>query len=177
MKPLNLNSLLQKIFEAVQPMLASRSVTLTTDLAAESPIIEGDQEQLQQVFLNLINNAIDAMPAGGTLHFGTSVSGEWMIIECEDTGEGIADDVKDHIFEPLFTTKEQGQGTGLGLSVARQIIEEHKGRLDFDSKVGYGSRFTISLPISTMGSNEMVLTELVIHGKEENHKDTKSTKI
>src|SRR5262249_15336918 len=136
MRPLNINALLQKIFEVSQPTLASCNVALITDLSPDLPPMEGDAEQLQQVFLNLIDNSIDAMPAGGELHYTTSAIGDFITIECEDNGTGIPDEIKEHVFDPLFTTKERGQGTGLGLSVVRQIIEEHKGQIEFESRVG-----------------------------------------
>lgn len=145
MRVLNINLLLKNIVEAIQPTLSSRNVEIVTELESNLPDIEGDPEQLQQVFLNLVNNSIDAMPEGGTLYFSSAVIGEMVVIEFEDTGQGIPENVKQRVFEPMFTTKKRG--TGLGLSLSRQIIEEHHGLLELCSSPGIGTKFTIQLPI------------------------------
>ena len=116
---------------------------LETELADGLSVI-GDDEKLQQLFLNLFLNAIDAMPDGGELRVSLVQGGE---DECEirvsDTGHG---DVRDRVFEPFFTTKQAGQGTGLGLVVARGIVRDHGGTIAVESEVDHGTEFRITLP-------------------------------
>jgi signal transduction histidine kinase len=111
------------------------------------PPILGDQHRLSQVFVNLLNNARDAMQSGGSLTVQYFCEGKEIVIRFKDTGHGIkAEDLK-HIFTPFFTTKETGQGTGLGLSISYGIIQEHGGSLEVDSREGAGTTFTIRLPL------------------------------
>lgn len=113
--------------------------------------IQGDAEQLEQVFVNLILNAVQAMSDGGMLSLAASVDaeGEWVRIEIADTGVGIPPEYLDRIFDPFFTTKEGG--TGLGLSVSYRIVQVHGGRITVESQEGRGTRLTISLPASRPG--------------------------
>jgi signal transduction histidine kinase len=143
----DLNAFLASISEAAQPALAAHSIDLRTELAAGLPSIEVDPDQLQQVFINLINNSLDAMPAGGRLSVSTRLKNEWVIIELADTGEGIAMEQLDLIFDPLFTTKP-GRGTGLGLTVVKQIISGHGGTIEVESRPERGTVFCIKLPFN-----------------------------
>jgi two-component system NtrC family sensor kinase len=103
---------------------------------------------LQQVFLNLFINAIQAMPDGGSLLIKVHTEdGHWLKIEIEDTGLGIEPEHLPRIFDPFYTTKEVGRGTGLGLSVTYGIIEKHGGHIEAHSQKGQGTSFTITLPI------------------------------
>jgi signal transduction histidine kinase len=114
----------------------------------EPLIVEGDMNQLQQCFLNIIFNAIEAMPQGGEL----SLISEWDIsshralVTVRDTGFGISERNLDHIFDPFFTTKPEGEGTGLGLSIVHGIVKAHKGKVKVESKEGEGTSFTLSFP-------------------------------
>ncbi len=105
--------------------------------------------QLQQVFINLALNALDAMPEGGTLGVGARARPQEIVVTVSDTGCGIAPEAGRRIFEPFFTTKEPGRGTGLGLSVSYGIVQRHGGTIDFDSQVGQGTTFTVTLPVMT----------------------------
>ena len=105
--------------------------------------------QINQVFMNLINNAIQAMPDEGILSIGTQLEQNTAILTFSDTGVGMSPEVAGRIFEPFYTTKEVGEGTGLGLSIAYGIIEKHKGTIHVDSEVGKGTCFTIKLPLPT----------------------------
>lgn len=131
--------------------------------------VEGDPTQLQQVLLNLCVNARDAMPAGGCLTVsannvvvdaGESVAtpgikeGKYVVIEVEDTGTGIANEIKDKIFDPFFTTKEIGRGTGLGLSTSLAIVRSHQGFIDLTTTVGKGTTFKIYLPAKPIEAPE-----------------------
>lgn len=109
------------------------------------PHVEGSKDQLEQVFMNLVLNAKAAMPEGGTLSIEAYAEEDVVVIKCKDTGVGIEQNVIDKIFEPLFSTKEDG--TGLGLFVSYGIIQNHKGTIEVTSDVGKGAVFTIKLPI------------------------------
>lgn len=115
------------------------------------PKIECAPSQLNQVFLNLITNAAQAMDDDkrGTITLRTRHDEEFVVVEIEDNGKGIPEDVLPKIFDPFFTTKPIGQGTGLGLSISFKIIEEHKGKINVASEPGKGTRFEIKLPRST----------------------------
>jgi len=145
-QPTDINALLRRIFEVTAPTLAARQVELVTALDEGLPLIRGDGEQLQQVFINLINNSLDAMPHGGQLTFTTSMTEEQVQVSCRDTGEGISEEDKGRIFDPLFTTKLRERGSGLGLTVVSQIIREHSGTITVESSVGQGAEFQIRLP-------------------------------
>ena len=108
--------------------------------------ILGDPSQLQQAFLNLFLNAMDAMPTGGELRVSTHTENGWLTIRIEDTGSGMTKEQLEHIFEPFYTTKEKG--TGLGLAITKRIIEDHKGKIRVTSNSGKGTAFEILLPLA-----------------------------
>lgn len=112
------------------------------------PFVSCSPSQINQVLLNLIVNAAQAIEDQGTISLRTIDGGDYVEIIIEDNGKGIPEDVLPKIFDPFFTTKEIGEGTGLGLSIAFQIIQQHGGDISVESKVGQGTRFTISLPVS-----------------------------
>ncbi len=148
---LDVNVVLHRTFEVIQPALEARRVRLVTQLDAVPLLIRGVADQLQQVFINLFNNALDAMPDGGQLavtsarwESGTGV--ERFVVEVRDTGLGMAENIQARIFEPFFTTKPRGSGTGLGLVVARQIIREHGGDITVTSRPGCGTTVRLELP-------------------------------
>ncbi len=146
----DLNALLQRIFEITAPTLAAREVELVAEFDETNPHVCADSEQLQQVFINLINNSLDAMPSGGRLYFATATVGEFALITCRDTGTGISEDARERIFDPLFTTKLNGHGSGLGLTVVQKIIQEHRGQITLKSDAGQGAEFQISLPLAEL---------------------------
>jgi signal transduction histidine kinase len=113
----------------------------------EIPQIECYPGQLNQVFMNILTNAIDSIEDKGKVTIRTSKSNQMVHITISDTGSGIPEEIRSKIFEPFFTTKEVGQGTGLGLSISHGIIEKHMGRIDVSSEPGKGSEFVISLPV------------------------------
>src|SRR5687767_11951308 len=123
LKPLDLNALLQSVSDATRPTLETGQVRLETVLDSRLPLIAGDPDHLQQVFINLINNALDAMPAGGSLRIASANvpmnngGGAQAIVDIADTGCGMSRETQGRIFEPLYTTKERGKGAGLGLVV------------------------------------------------------------
>ncbi len=129
-------------------------IKLATTFTPELPRIVADGQQLQQVFLNLIINARDAMEQGGTLSITSNRWGDGGIcVEVGDTGCGIPKDKLNDIFKPLYTSKEEGKGTGLGLSVSQDIIDDHNGTIDVSSKPGDGATFTITLPVANLSED------------------------
>ncbi len=113
----------------------------------EIPPIEGYASRINQVFMNLFSNAIQAMPAGGWLRIKTSYDGDGFVnIAVQDTGEGIQEDVRQRIFEPFFTTKDVGKGTGLGLSISLGIVQQHHGNIIIESQLGHGTLVVVRLP-------------------------------
>lgn len=113
----------------------------------EVPQIQGQQGSLSQVFLNMIMNASQAMDSFGDIHLRSYKNAEEIIIEIEDTGTGVSPEAIQKIFDPFYTTKDVGVGTGLGLSVSHGIVKKHHGRIHVDSQMGIGTKFTVHLPI------------------------------
>lgn len=145
-EPLDLNKLLQYIFLVTEPTMEQHRLELSARLAEELPLIEGDADHLQQVFLNLLNNALDAMPDGGKITVTTQNEDGKVILTFADSGSGMREEVWANIFKPLFTTKERGRGTGLGLFVVKQIMQEHEGEISVASELGKGTIFTLKFP-------------------------------
>jgi signal transduction histidine kinase len=145
---MNINELLEKCILLSQHKLMLQNIQIKTDLNPEIPRVLGDFNQTQQCVINLIFNAIDVMPDGGTLTIISSFDpGKGMVeIKIEDTGWGISGEDLHHIFDPFYSTKTEGEGLGLGLSMVYGIIDRHKGTITVDSEVGKGTVFTISLP-------------------------------
>lgn len=155
LRRLGMNEVLEELIRLSDPWFHARNVKLSTLLSPNLPPILGDPTHLQTLFLNLITNALDAMPQGGTLKIKTrhipesSLPGKGGAIEIAimDTGIGITEESKKKIFEPFYTTKKLGEGTGLGLAICNQIVKEHSGKIEVESEVGIGSAFRVSIPI------------------------------
>jgi signal transduction histidine kinase len=156
--PLDLNATLNSSLNLLQQQLRTNNIRLVTNLAASPDLINGDGNQLSQALINFLLNSIESMPKGGTLTVTTSCpppqpnswwnghqGGPVIMVTIEDTGEGIPESALSHIFDPFFTTK--AQGTGLGLSVAHGIINEHRGLIDVKSEEGKGTIFTLVFPL------------------------------
>ena len=127
-----------------QIMIAGMAVR--EDLAPGLPAVAGNLRYLQQVFLNLVLNAVQATPAGGEITVSGRDDGEFVRLAVQDTGKGIPPEQLPHIFEPFFTTKDPGKGTGLGLAVSYSIVKRMGGRIEVESEPGQGARFTVCLP-------------------------------
>lgn len=124
-----------------------RAHVQVTVVEAKMPLLtEGYPNQLQQVFVNLIVNALDAMPSGGRLQIELKRNQDRAVMVFRDTGVGIGADTRDRIFDPFFTTKEVGKGTGLGLAVVYTIVQDHKGTIEVESEVGNGTAFILNFP-------------------------------
>lgn len=146
----NLNTVIQKSMAMVNVNAKDKTVQIETELDENLPNIKGHLHKLQQVLLNFVSNGIDAMKKrGGVLKIKTyaDLSKKRVFLEVADNGDGIPDNILSKIFDPYFTTKAQGEGTGLGLPISYKIIQEHKGTISVKSDVGKGTKFIVSLPM------------------------------
>ena len=157
---LDLNATITNINEMLRRLI-SEDIDLITILDPTLGHIKADSGQIEQIILNLVVNACDAMPQGGQITISTenialtedditrlpgTVPGDYLCLSVSDTGTGIPKDVQDRIFEPFFTTKEADKGTGLGLAIVYQIVKNHGGAIRFDSEEGKGTTFKIFIP-------------------------------
>lgn len=142
----NISELLENCLKLIQHHLLLKSISLEQTAFNKSIEVKCDREQIQQAVLAILMNAIEAMPSGGTLTVGVESSESDCIISIKDTGEGISDDHLPHIFEPFYTSKKEGKGVGLGLSIAYGIIERHKGSIDIKTEIEKGTTFVITIP-------------------------------
>jgi len=144
MQAVDVNELLHSVVTLAQVRAKSGNIDIIEKYSRETPLIHGSAEQLRQVFLNLFTNAADAIPDKGKIEVETALQGNHVVITVADTGTGIPSDLLDKIFDPLFTTK--GNGTGLGLTVSLSIVQEHGGTIDVESENNKGTKFIITLP-------------------------------
>lgn len=143
------NQLVEEGLYFLESRCAKEGIKLVRSLGSSLPTITADRSQVHQVLVNLVVNAIQAMPGGGTLTVGTRAEGEDQVsITVEDTGAGMSEEVLEQIFVPFFTTKDVTEGTGLGLAVVHGIVSSHGGTIRVESEVGRGSRFEIRLPVA-----------------------------
>lgn len=147
LKLTDVNAMIEALIPLFIHSVKGRDISVATRLGSGLPPIMADKHQIEQILVNLILNAVQAVGNGGAIEVRTSVSGPWYVIEVADNGCGISKENLGRVFDPFFTTKGVGKGTGLGLSVSRGIIEGHKGRIEVDSKAGEGSTFRVCLPV------------------------------
>ena len=152
-KPVNLtkedcriDELISSVIERTKFLISNKKIRFEKQFAPEIPLLKVDKEQMSDVFLNIINNGIQAITNEGMIKVKISLNKESIIIEISDTGSGIPANNLEKIFKPFFSTKEYGKGTGLGLAFAERIVKEHKGNIHVKSTIGKGSTFTMSLP-------------------------------
>ena len=143
----DLNRLVQEALELLAIRSSRKGIELVRDLAPTLPELTADPSQLRQVIVNLAVNASQAMPDGGRLVLRTLSRDERVLLVVEDEGVGMSDDVKRQIFVPFFTTKDVGEGTGLGLSVVHGIVVSHGGSIRVENRPGGGTMFEVELPI------------------------------
>lgn len=144
--PLDINDVIRRTIRLVRSQKRFDDIAIEHHLKEGVPKVNGDVNQLEQVLLNLLLNACEAMPNGGTLRVSTTAQNRRLLLKVADTGCGIKREHLDQIFEPFFTSKPVGTGTGLGLSVSYGIIQQHGGSMEVESKEGKGATFTIVLP-------------------------------
>jgi PAS domain S-box-containing protein len=147
--PVDINPVIDEILLLHEKQLKENDINIAATYAKELGLIKASKNQLRQVFLNMVANARDAMPNGGTLSVATSGDNDNVFVEITDTGTGIREEHLDKIFDSFFTTKGEVKGVGLGLSVCYGFIEDHGGDIEVKSLVGEGTTFTISLPVHT----------------------------
>jgi PAS domain S-box-containing protein len=144
----DLNDVITDVFSLLEHQFTAGKIRVRRELSSTPATVVGIEHQLQQVFLNLFLNARDAMPSGGWLTVTTKADGSLCAAEVSDTGSGIPPEHLARIYDPFFTTKAIGRGSGLGLSISYGIVHEHGGSIRCDSAVGQGTRFTVSLPMA-----------------------------
>jgi two-component system NtrC family sensor kinase len=147
LEDVDVNQTINQTVDILENYARGNNIDIQTDLQESLPIISGDQAQLQQVVLNLMNNAIDAIGKDGTITVKSTADKSEIRLTIADTGPGIPETMQKKVFDPFFTTKSTGKGTGLGLWISYSIIEKMGGNLALQSKEGQGAAFTITLPI------------------------------
>jgi two-component system NtrC family sensor kinase len=144
----DINDILEQVIDGVSHQPSFKRVEVVRQFQPGMPPIQADQAQLMQVFVNLLNNAAEAMPEGGTITINSRlVDSQRIEIKVSDTGCGMSEENLAKLFTPFFTTKAVGKGTGLGLSIVYGIIKMHRGQITVQSQVGQGTTFTVTLPI------------------------------
>ena len=144
-KAVDIVSALTFVTDILSHHLRMSTIEIKKDLAEGLSPVNGNEKELQEVFMNIINNSADAMPGGGEIKICARADGNFARVEFSDTGEGMSQKVLERIFEPFFTTKQKG--TGLGLAVCHTIVQEHGGDLFYESRVGEGTKATVMLPL------------------------------
>jgi len=144
----NVNELIEDTIALMDYTTHAARVKVTTDLADALPMVDLDRGKMQQVFLNLLRNACEAMPDGGEIHVATRRTDDTVRITLRDTGGGVPKEHLIRIFDPFYTTKEPGRGTGLGLAICRSIVREYGGKITARNATGAGAEFVVVLPLA-----------------------------
>jgi len=152
----DINDIVESSLVIMESQALFQNIKIKKSYAKDLPRIVADGAQLQQVFMNIILNAAEAMDGKGVLTLSTSLDGDRTHIEVKfsDTGHGIKEEDKGRLFEPFFTTKEVGKGTGLGLAISYSIVQKHNGTIQVESEVGKGSSFVVIIPVTREGEND-----------------------
>lgn len=152
--PVAINEVVKRARALLREQLRLRQITVETSLAESDPVVMGSEIQLEQVFINLLTNARDALAEAPQklISITSQVEGEHVVLAVSDTGEGVPAEFEQRIFDPFFTTKEVGKGTGLGLSITYGIIQEHGGAITLENHPGHGATFRVELPLGDPAS-------------------------
>jgi len=153
----SINRLLTDLLRVYEPQFATTSTHIVKTFDSRALQVAADPDQIQQVFLNLISNARQAMPKGGTIEIITEQKDGWVAVTVRDSGSGIKKDHLKKIFDPFFTTKPLGKGTGLGLPIANAIVTRCGGTIEVESEEGQGTTFVVRLPLAGVEANELPL--------------------
>ena len=146
-REVELNEVVAEVIGLTRPKTRYANVKIETELSPNLPTVQASPSELQQVLLNLVNNAIDAIERpNGTVTVATRTAGDEVALEVRDTGKGIPDAILARIFDPFFTTKPVGHGTGLGLPICYGIVEKMGGRITVESEIEKGTTFTVFIP-------------------------------
>jgi signal transduction histidine kinase len=146
-EPLDIRQGIENTVRVLASKARMKSVGVTLNLAPNLPKVNGLAGEINQVWSNLIDNAIDAVPEGGRVDVSAKDDGRWVLVSVADNGSGIDSSIRDRIFDPFFTTKDVGKGTGLGLDIVRRLIQRHNGWIDLESNPGR-TEFKVRLPAS-----------------------------
>jgi signal transduction histidine kinase len=170
LKENDVQEILRKTIDIVRHRCELEGIKIHTSFARDLPPVVCDFKRMQQPFLGIIFNAMEAMPEGGTLSISTRLdeTGEYVCVDISDEGTGIPKEDVEKIFEPFYSTKEEGKGVGLGLSVAYGIVEQHYGKILVDSEMGKGTRFTIKLPAGDLPPTSRIKLLWMRSGGESN---------
>jgi len=144
---IDVNSAINRVVSLLNNYARIQNIKISTDFSLNLPIIKGNRSELEQVFFNLISNAVDAIEKNGMIQVTTRWIDSAIVIRIADNGPGIPADQQGKIFDPFFTTKVTGKGTGLGLWISYTIIEKMGGDISFETEVGRGTTFTIAIPV------------------------------
>ena len=155
-EPISLRQVIERALALMREQLRLREIEVAVDLGSKEPVVLGNPIQLEQVFINLLTNARDAVAnsARKAIRISASIDCKAVELAFTDTGHGIAPGLERRIFDPFFTTKEVGKGTGLGLSITYGIIKEHGGTISVVSPPGVGATFVIHLPLASPDTQE-----------------------
>jgi two-component system NtrC family sensor kinase len=151
---LDINEIIREVLQFLDNAMLYNRIKLELDLDDNLPLATSDRIQLQQIFLNIINNAIDAIGKNGFIQIRSEAAGPDLRITIEDNGPGIAEEVLPNIFEPFYTTKETGKGTGLGLSITYGLVKKLGGDIAVQSRLGHGTVFTITIPLKNQNNEQ-----------------------
>lgn len=143
----DINDIVNKTLALLSSKFKLGNIVVVKDLDSNLPMIYVNKNQIEEVFINLYNNSIDAMQNGGTIKVTTRLENGFIKIFVSDTGVGISEENKSRIFEPFFTTKKVGNGTGLGLSICYEIVKKHNGEITFESEINKGTTFIVKFPV------------------------------
>lgn len=147
-KPVNVNNLINRLLILLSYSVSKKDIEIVKDLSGDIMIL-ADENKMTQVFLNIMLNALQAMDGGGVLTIKTTRDNGFCVVSINDTGTGIPPEIIPNIFDPFFTTKGVGEGTGLGLSVSKGIVDQHGGVIEVESQIGAGTTFKVKLPIES----------------------------
>jgi two-component system, NtrC family, sensor histidine kinase HydH len=147
LEPADLGKLVEEMIDFFTPTARAATIDIKSFLPADLPSLRLNKDMFRQALLNLMLNAVQAMPEGGELTLQATVDDSHVGLSLIDTGAGIAPDVLPKIFRPFFSTKSKSGGSGLGLATTKKIVEAHHGSIDVQSEVGRGTKFTIRLPL------------------------------
>jgi len=142
----DVNRIIMEVLELVFLKARHEKIEIREDLCPDLPLVQGDAAALRQVFMNLVMNALQAVEEDGAVEISSILEGAEVTVRIQDSGAGISTEVLEQIWTPFFTTKEVGQGSGLGLAVSYNIVKKHAGEIEVESKEGEGSQFTVRLP-------------------------------
>ena len=143
----DISAVVERAMQLIEPLIKSKKIEIVKNYEVKLPESLMNPDRIQQVIVNLVSNAADAIAVSGKICITTKLAGNQLQIDVSDNGEGMSENVKKHLFEPFFSTKKQGQGTGLGLSLCREIVSKHKGTIDVKSEPGTGTTVSVMLPV------------------------------